>query len=242
MISFIVPAYNEEAVLGATLAAIDAAGRGAGEPFEVVVADDASEDATAAVARAAGARVVKAGRRQIAAARNAGARAAQGDVFIFVDADTIVSPRIVHAALDTLRSGAIGGGAGIRFDSGVPLSIRALAAVFMRVMRLCRFAAGCFVFVRRDAFEAAGGFDERFYASEELHLSRALKRQGRFVILRDKVVTSGRKARLYSPLRLLWMTVRILGRGPRGLERREGLEMWYDGTLREQRREPAERD
>jgi hypothetical protein len=71
------------------------------------------------------------------------------------------------------------------------------------VSRTRSLAAGSFVFARRDAFRAVGGFSEKVYASEEIWLSRALKRWGRrrglpFVILRDHpVVTSGRKARWY---------------------------------------------
>src|SRR5258708_8702482 len=75
VISFVVPAYNEEKYLAATLAAIHEAARSAGEPYEVVVANDASTDATAAIAEAGGARVVSVEKRQIAATRNAGARA-----------------------------------------------------------------------------------------------------------------------------------------------------------------------
>ena len=65
MISFVIPAYNEELLIGPTLRAIHAAARTAGELYEVVVADDASTDRTAAVAEANGARVVSISCRQI---------------------------------------------------------------------------------------------------------------------------------------------------------------------------------
>ena len=77
MISFIVPAYNEELELSPTLAAIQAATSGLSQPFESIVVDDASTDATPEIAEQAGARVVSIHRRQIAAARNAGASAAR---------------------------------------------------------------------------------------------------------------------------------------------------------------------
>src|SRR5262245_31989116 len=116
MISFIVPAYNEELLLGRTLTAVNAAARALGEPFEIVVADDASTDRTAAVAAEHGARVVSVRHRQIAATRNAGARAAQGALFLFVDADTVVTEAAVAAAVEAMRRGAVGGGCAIRFD------------------------------------------------------------------------------------------------------------------------------
>ena len=100
LISFIVPAYDEENLLGATLDALHAAGKALNEPYELVVADDASTDRTATVAERHGARVVRVAHRQIAATRNSGARAAAGELFIFVDADTIVSEAVVRAAVD----------------------------------------------------------------------------------------------------------------------------------------------
>src|SRR5881409_4300972 len=105
MISFIVPAYNEEAELSFTLAAICAAASGAALPWEIIVVDDASTDATPEIAEQAGARVVSIHRRQIAAARNAGARAAQGEYLFFVDADTRINKTHVTEAMALLEVG-----------------------------------------------------------------------------------------------------------------------------------------
>src|SRR6478672_1691757 len=99
MTSFIIPAYNEEQLLGRTLAALTAAARALGQPFEIVVVDDASTDRTAAIAREHGARVVPVRHRQIAATRNAGARSANGEMFVFIDADTVVTDGAVAAAV-----------------------------------------------------------------------------------------------------------------------------------------------
>jgi len=74
VISFIVPAYNEEQLIGATLRTLDGAAREVGEPYEIVVVDDASTDRTAAVATEHAARVVPVRNRHIAATRKAGAR------------------------------------------------------------------------------------------------------------------------------------------------------------------------
>ena len=78
MISFIVPAHNEQACLGRTLQAIHESAGTVGQPYEIVVANDASTDATAEIAKENKARVVNVNCRQIARARNAGARAANG--------------------------------------------------------------------------------------------------------------------------------------------------------------------
>src|SRR5467141_1547762 len=109
LISFVIPAWNEESVLGATLEALSVATRHLTEPSEVVVSDDSSTDQTAEIARRHGARVVTVQRRQISATRNAGAREAQGDLLIFIDADTLVTPEVVCAAVEAVRAGAVGG-------------------------------------------------------------------------------------------------------------------------------------
>src|SRR4029077_18709925 len=198
MISFIVPAYNEERLLAATLDALHAAARAVGEPYELVVVDDASTDRTQVIALPPGAVLVSVAPRQIAATRNSGARTAKGDSFIFVDADTIVNEAVVRSAVEALRGGAAGGGSAVEFDGTVPLYARLLMPVLVWSFRAAGLAAGCFLFCTRSAFAAVGGFDEAFYGAEELVMSRALQRHGRFVVLRQAVVTSGRKLRTHS--------------------------------------------
>jgi len=227
MISFIVPAYNEERLLGATLDALHAAAGGAGEPYELIVVDDASTDRTAIVAHRHGAVLVNVAHRQIAATRNSGARKANGDLFIFVDADTIVNEAVVRAAVEALRCGAAGGGAAVEFDGTVPLYARMLLPVLVRVFRAARLAAGCFLFCTRDAFTAVGGFDETFYGAEELVISQALKRHGKFVVLREAVTTSGRKLRTHSVREVLLVIGRLALRGPKAVQQRQGMELWY---------------
>lgn len=225
MISFIIPAFNEEQLLGRTLRAINDAGRAVGEEFEVIVADDASTDRTGEIAAEHGARVVAVNHRQIAATRNSGARAAAGEMFIFVDADTVVNEGAVRAAVEAMRAGAVWGGCAIRFDGTVPLFGRVLVAVTMPVYRMFGLATGCFLFSTREAFDAAGGYDEQYFGAEEAVLSRALGRQGRFVILRESVETSARKLRAYSALEIVGVLARLALKGPKGVRKREGLEI-----------------
>lgn len=178
-VSFVVPAWNEAEGIGATLEALQDAGTVCGWSWEIVVVDNASTDATAEVARAAGARVVFEPVRQIARARNAGARVATGRYLVFVDADTRVSPLLVMDALASLASGkTVGGGAEVRFSGDSRVSAF-FAGLWNGISRRMGWGAGCFLFCLREAWEGVGGFDERVYASEEIAFSRALKRWGR---------------------------------------------------------------
>ena len=212
MISFIIPAYNEEALLDATLVAVRAAADTLASPYEIIVVDDGSTDRTAEIARSRAARVVGVDVRHIAAARNAGAREAIGDLLIFVDADTLITPTVLQGAVASVTAGAVGGGCGARQDSNDPPWGPAVFGVAGWLMRTAGWAAGCFMFVRADVFRLAGGFDEQYFASEEIHLSRALKKHGRLVILRDKVTTSGRKGRLFTGREVLSQFVTRCGR------------------------------
>jgi glycosyltransferase involved in cell wall biosynthesis len=227
MISFVIPAHNEEAWIGRCVAAVRRSGDAVGVSYEVIVVDDASTDATGRIAAEGGARVIRVEHRHIAATRNAGARAARGDYLFFVDADTLANPGIVRAALTAMRGGAVGGGAAVRFDGWVPLWARLLYPPYSVVARLIKLVGGAFLFCTREAFEAAGGFPEQFYASEEVHLSAELKKRGRFVVPGPTVVTSARKLRTIPLSEYLRWLRRLLTQGSKTFRKREGLEFWY---------------
>jgi glycosyltransferase involved in cell wall biosynthesis len=229
--SFIIPAHNEERLIGRTIEALHAAARACGVPYEIIVADDDSSDKTADVAARAGARVVHVKARQIAAVRNAGARAARGDRFVFVDADTIVSASVLRAVHEALDDGAAGGGAPARFDGSVPVYGRLAVWMWLVVQRLLRLASGCLLFASREAFEACGGFDDTRFVGEDVELSWRLHRQGRFVIVGEPVVTSGRMVRAHGAVEALGIFASLLR--PGADRRRSGH--WY----RERREDPG---
>jgi glycosyltransferase involved in cell wall biosynthesis len=229
VLSFIVPAYNEEFELPLTLVAIHTAAAGANQEYEIIVVDDGSTDATALTAEKSGARLVPIQRRQIAAARNAGAHAARGDTLFFVDADTRISTVHINHALAALEAGCSGGSARVITDGVIPLWGRVMVRVFCCLYFASKLGAGAFLFTTRKNYDAVGGFDEGFFIGEEVYFSIALKKLGRFKILRAPILTSGRKLRMNSAGYVLSRSLSIIIRGPRGARSRERLELWYDG-------------
>jgi len=231
MLSFIVPAHNEQSCLGRTLQAIHDSARVVGQPYEIIVVDDASTDATAEVARQNHAIVVPVNHRQIAATRNSGGRAAKGDRLFFVDADTTINPQAVASALRYMDKGAVGGGGPTLFDGILPLYIRLLAIVGVIAVKLAGFTGGAFMFCTREAFQMTGGFDERFYWAEEATFALRLKREGWFVVLWKPVLTSARRFRTLSGVQFPAFLARMIFSPFKTFTQRVSVEkIWYDSN------------
>tara|TARA_R110000850_G_scaffold16207_9_gene50775 strand:- start:1122 stop:1868 length:747 start_codon:yes stop_codon:yes gene_type:complete len=205
--AIIIPAYNEEAYLAATLASVRCAMKAVvGREGWLIVVDNNSTDRTAQVARENGAdQVVFEPHNQIARARNAGAESTDALHLVFVDADTQVPAETLQKALELLASETVaGGGAGVVMDQPVTPMVRWITSSWNRVSARWQYAAGSFFFCRRDVFESVGGFDESVYAGEEVWFARRIKRWAKkqgmeFKVLIDlPVVTSARKSAWFS--------------------------------------------
>ena len=227
MISFVVPAYNEELELPSTIASIREAAQG--RHHEIIVVNDASTDATAKAAQDNGVKVISINRRQIAAARNAGAHLTRGDVLFFVDADTQINSMHVNGALDAFTNGYSGGSARVVVAGEIPTWSRICLRIFCTIYFGLNLGAGAFLFTTRQNFNAIGRFDESLFIGEEVSFSLALRKLGRFKILVEPVLTSGRKLRLYPAAVILKRFLRVIILGPRAARSRDGLDIWYDG-------------
>ena len=238
LISVIVPAFNEEKLIAASLAAMrHASGSFArrGWETEFIVCDNNSTDATAALAREAGARVVFEPVNQIARARNTGAAAAQGDWLVFVDADSRPTPELFAEVAEEMASGRpLAGGCTVRLDERHFVADCG-TGLWNLVSRLNKWVAGSFIFCEAEAFRQIGGFNTELFASEELDLSKRLKKLARekgrkMVILhRHPLSTSARKMRLYSRAELARFLKNAILRPRQTVTNRDACSPWYDG-------------
>lgn len=237
-VSIVIPAFNEEQLLGETLRSVQSAL----SPFlerhwstEIIVCDNNSTDGTAKIARELGATVVFEPINQIARARNRGAAAATGDWLIFVDADSHPSPDLFNdVAIQIERGTCLAGGSTVKLSGNYPKA-NCVAESWNLVSRLCRWVAGSFIFCETNAFREIGGFSHELFATEEIELSKRLKKLARargkkIVILhRHPLLTSARKLHLYTAREHLTFMARTVLAGGKTLNSREACHTWYDG-------------
>jgi glycosyltransferase involved in cell wall biosynthesis len=202
----------------------------AAQPYEIIVVDDAStgRDAVDRVwLRERKGNPIN--RRQIARLRNAGARAAQGEYLFFIDADTRINRAHVSGGIAALEGGYAGGSARVAMDGFVPIWGRMLLRGFSSVYFGLNLGAGAFLFTTRRNFDVVGGFDEQYFAGEEVYFSLELKKLGAFKVLRNRLSRQPGNCACILRKHFLRKFFGVIVRGPRGVRSRAKLSLWYDG-------------
>ncbi len=195
-ISVVIPALNEEKYIEPTLFHIKRL-----RPFEIIVADSCSTDKTASIAKKYGCRVVKATPGAASFGRNAGAKAARGDIILFIDADTIVFPTILDVVDRNFSKD--------KNLVGLTCPIYAFTnswkeqVVYNMSNNLVELltnylkkphAPGICIAARKDAYNAAGGFNEKLKVMEDHEFALSLGKIGKFKFCKDTCVfTSTRR-------------------------------------------------
>ncbi len=237
-LSIIIPAYNEERLITRCLNSVSEslnANARADFTHEIIVVDNNSSDKTADLARQSGAIVVFEPINQISRARNAGAAAAKGDWFLFVDADSLLNPGMISDILQLIDSNDYVGCGSLMEMPDSPWWGIVILKLWSIVSVTCTWASGALVVCRADAFHEVGGFNQALYAADEIDLSDLLKKWGRkrglkFTILkRHPLITSARKLKLYSGLEITRQCLKVILSPRKALQNRNKLPVWYDG-------------
>lgn len=210
-LSIVVPVLDEASQIEATLAALQPMRQ---RGVEVIVVDGGSQDGTVELARPWADVLVVAARGR-ARQMNAGAALAQGEVLLFLHADTLLPP---HADQQVLRNMA-GHKQWGRFDVSIvahhPM-LRVVALLMNQRSRLTGIATGDqAMFVRREVFEHVGGFADQ-PLMEDIALSRRLRRLSAPVCLPQRVATSGRRWETRGVWRTIFLMWRLRWRYWRG--------------------------
>ena len=188
-ISIIIPVLNEAATLAATLVNIQPA-----QNVEVLVVDSGSRDGTVQLAQSLGVKVLSA---PICRAHqmNAGAKAAVGDILLFLHADTLLPAHfdaMVRTALSAAQRTPVGGAFQLRINASLPGLRLVETGVSWRSHWLQMPYGDQAIFLKQDVFHKIGGFPE-LPIMEDFELMRRLRRLGPIVIIPEPVLTSGRR-------------------------------------------------
>ena len=223
-LSIIIPALNEAeglpSLLGHLASLCDS---------EVIVVDGGSVDDSRQAASRAGAQVIRSERGR-ARQMNAGAAVAQGDILLFLHADTTLPPSAKQAIETAVRHGGRANKyAWGRFDvciAGRSFMLRVIARLMNWRSRLTGIATGDqAMFMTRLAFESAGGFPDQ-PLMEDIEMSRRLLALSRPICLTDRVITSGRRWEAHGVWKTIWLMWRLRWAYWRGADTAE-LARWY---------------
>lgn len=235
-LSIIIPAYNEEKYLSVTLEHIVAALSLVGCTSEIIVVDNESTDKTAEIASKFGVRIVPESVHVISRVRNAGGRAAAGDILVFVDADTRVPQELFEKILEEASDETCyGGAASVEYDECKRWWVKYYLFGWKFWEFFFNTKQGAAQFCRRTAFEEVNGYDEKIFVGEDVEfywrLTKFAQMKGaRLAFIRDpKVRTSSRRFDGMKAWRIITRTNPIFVR----LNwRRSGWKDWYENTIR----------
>ena len=179
-ISVIIPAYDEERYLGETLHSVQRA-KGLllemrGVATEIIVVDNGSIDATASIARAAGAQVIEESEHNVARVRNTGAATASGQVLVFIDADVTVPESLLWRIDEVMADEACLGGAVDTIYQPAKHSVKIYLRMWRLLGKLMGMAQGATQFCRRDVLVSLEGYDETLFMGEAVDFYWRMKR------------------------------------------------------------------
>ncbi|MEI6462700.1 MAG: carotenoid biosynthesis protein [bacterium] len=195
-LSVVIPAYNEEKYIEGTILNIKKVLNDLNIKFEITVVNNNSTDNTDSIARKLEVNVIFQGERNISKTRNLGATNSKGNYLLFVDADTKITPEIISISLEKLSKNKLKAVSTITTFDKYP-SIQSYGVwIYNFASRVFKLGIGQYILIHKEAFLSLKGFDESFFAFEEIEFFKRLKKRfgnESFEVLSIPVKTSGRK-------------------------------------------------
>lgn len=189
MISIIIPTYNEAENIGTLIGYIRSVA--INHPFEIIVSDAGSTDATVRIASDAGAMVLHSPKKGRAAQMNFGASMATGMIFYFVHADTIPPKNIFQLIQAATVANFEAGRCYTKFNS--PSLLLKLNAFFTRFDWFVCYGGDQTFFIARTLFEFIGGFNEQKLIMEDYDITQRAKEKGKYIVFKEPALVNVRK-------------------------------------------------
>jgi len=194
-ISVVIPTYNEEKYIGATLFHIKKQ-----KPYEIIVADSYSKDKTVKIARDYGAKITYVKRKNAAVGRNAGAKVAKGDVLLFLDADTIAFDNLLEVVKKDFKDKKLVGWTCPIYafspnwkEHLIYHTLNTIIEFLIKVVKKPH-CPGVIMVIKKEIFNIVGGFDENLTAMEDHDMALRTGKRGKYKFSKETCVfTSTRR-------------------------------------------------
>jgi len=203
--SIVIPTYNEAKYVSKTLLALK---NQTFKDFEVIVKDGQSRDETVRIAKNFTSKVVSIRDCSAGDARNQGAHYAEGEILVFMDADTLLPPETLARFSELMNDASVVGASCRKVPQGGSILDRLLyefvnISTFVSGVMGLGGAHGNCMLIKRTVFERIGGFNPNIIVAEEQELVRRASKFGRYVFLLDHcVVENPRRLQKWGRLRL----------------------------------------
>ena len=235
--SVIIPAYNEEKYLSATLDQIGASSKTFDFDCEIIVVDNESTDKTAQIAKDFDVKIISETVHNISRVRNTGAKKSTGEVLIFIDADTLVPETVFQKIADAMRDEkCFGGAVAVQYGEFERKWMKYYIFAWKFWEKFFNMKQGAAQFCCKEIFEKLSGYDETIFVGEDVEfywrLTKFAKQNGGylFFVEQPKVKTSPRRLDKIPVLKTFVLMnpiyIRLLWR------KKSFWKAWYEETVR----------